>query len=166
MNRKSHISSEGLCREYQHSVPNCSRGKPLCRACARLGRLFFAVPRGRVCHKGVQKVSGSGRYLVNGHKKCSLVGLRWFVEAAYFPHELQCSPVNLFVRHGRFEVEEGLDVSTHIHYLHTSGLADVPQDSLPGSFRLSSEPISSQDRIMVVLPDRSCHLYFYQYPDP
>jgi hypothetical protein len=30
---------------------------------------------------------------------------------------LQRGPMNLFVRHWRFEVEQGLDVSTHKRYL-------------------------------------------------
>jgi hypothetical protein len=42
------------------------------------------------------------------------------VEAAYFSHELKCGIVYLVFRHRRFEVEEGLDVSTHMRYLNVS----------------------------------------------
>ena len=108
-----------------------SRGKPLSCARSCLGSLVSTVPRRRACLKRFQKASGSCRYLVNSRKECSFVGLRWLVEAAYFSHELPCGLMNLFVRHRRFEVEKGLDVSAHKRYLDVEELANRDADSLP-----------------------------------
>src|SRR5206468_7285321 len=100
------------------------RREPLSSARSRLGSLFFTAPRRRVRLERVQKVSGNSGDLVDGRKECGFVGFRRFVEAAHFPHELQRGRTNLFVRHGRFEVEEGLDVSAHRRYLDVSTILD------------------------------------------
>src|SRR6266581_2252991 len=94
-----------------------TRREPLGGARPRLGSFFFTVPRRCVRLERAQKVPGNSGDLVDGRKECGLVRFRWLVEAAHFPHELQRGRADLFVGHGRFEVEEGLDVSAHRRYL-------------------------------------------------
>ena len=92
-------------------------GKPQRRACMCPGRVLCPVLRRRVRFKRHEQLAGNCCNLVNRGKECSFVGFRWLVEAAHFPHELEGGRTNLCVRHWRFEVEEGLDISTHKRYL-------------------------------------------------
>jgi len=66
-----------------------STGEPLSGSSSCLGSLVSSIPRWSVCRKRAQKISGNGRYLVDGGKKWGLVGFRWLVEAAQLSHELQ-----------------------------------------------------------------------------
>src|SRR6266568_1440225 len=88
-------------------------GKPLSSACPSLGSLFFAIPRRRIRLKRRQEVPGNCRYLFNRREERTFVDFRWLVEAAHFSHELQGGRADLFFGHGRLEIEEGFDVSTH-----------------------------------------------------
>jgi len=112
-------------RPRRKPTASCSRGKPLSSARSRLDSLCCTVPRRRARLKRVQQVSANRRYLVNSGKERRFIGFRWLVEAAYFSHELQRGPANLVVRHRRFEVEKGFDVSTHKRYLDVSGPSNV-----------------------------------------
>src|SRR5437773_5062479 len=98
--------------------------EPLSSARSRLGSLFFTVPRRCVRLERVQQVSGTSGDLVDGLKECSFIAIRGSDVDTNFPHELQGGRANLFVRHGRFEVEEGLDVSAHKRYLDVSTILD------------------------------------------
>ena len=75
------------------------------RACSRLRSFFRAVLRWRVRRKRAEKVAGGCRYLGNGGQERTFVGFRWLVEAAELSDKLQRGRANLFLRHGRFEVE-------------------------------------------------------------
>ena len=53
------------------------------------------------------------RDLIDGAIEHLFVRLGWFTEAAEFADELQRRRADFFVRRGRFEVMQGLDVSAH-----------------------------------------------------
>lgn len=77
------------------------------------GSFLFAIFRRRVGCEGLQKASRDVRNFINGAEKSGFVGLRWLIESADFPHELQRSGANLFRSCGRIEIKECPDVPAH-----------------------------------------------------
>jgi hypothetical protein len=57
------------------------------------------------------------RHLIYGTIERELVGLRRPCEAAEFANKLQRRSADFFVRRRRFEIVQGLNVSTHTGYL-------------------------------------------------
>src|SRR5271166_363579 len=90
-----------------------SPGKPQGRACLRPCCLFCPIPRPSVRLKRVKEFSGDGRYLLNSSTERGFICPRRLIEAANLAHELQRRRKNFCLGHGWFEIEEGLDISTH-----------------------------------------------------
>jgi hypothetical protein len=63
--------------------------------------------------QGSEQPARSGFNFIDGMKKCRLIRLRGAVESADLAYELQRGGPNLIVCDRRFEVEQGLDASTH-----------------------------------------------------
>jgi hypothetical protein len=53
-------------------------------------------------------------YFIDCRHERGFVGLRRFVEAGDFAHELNGSGANLFVRDGRFEIEKDFNIPAHL----------------------------------------------------
>jgi hypothetical protein len=80
---------------------------------SRFRRLFFAIPRRCTGFESTKKMSRDFGYLIDcGHER-AFVGLRWFVKAADFSHELKRGSANLFGSDWRFEIEKDFDIPAH-----------------------------------------------------
>jgi hypothetical protein len=74
---------------------------------------FFPILGRRIGFERMEETSRDCGYFIDGGKKRSFVGLRWFIKASDLSHELQRCSANLFVIHWWIEVEERLDISAH-----------------------------------------------------
>jgi hypothetical protein len=79
----------------------------------------------------LKKIACCLRHLVNSLIEGEFIGLGRLCEAAEFADELQRRRADFFVRCGRFEVVQGLNVSTHRIVLppNTSGFVHQVIDS-------------------------------------
>src|SRR6266571_8198165 len=91
-----------------------SPAEPLDSAHLRFRRLFLPIFRGCRRLERAEKPTRDPGDIVNGRIERGLVRLGWFVEAADLPDELQRGSTNLFLRDRWFNVEERLNVSTHL----------------------------------------------------
>jgi hypothetical protein len=87
--------------------------KALSRPSASLGSFNFSIPRRSVRNKGAKEFVGCLRDLLHGAIESDFVSLGGLRETTKFPDELQRRRVNFFVSRRRFEVMQGLDISTH-----------------------------------------------------
>jgi hypothetical protein len=67
--------------------------------------LFFPILGRRVCRKRRKQPRRDSRDLIDRRLEGRRVGLRWFMEAADFSHELERRRPNLFVGDARIEIE-------------------------------------------------------------
>jgi hypothetical protein len=75
---------------------------------------FFLTILGRCTgFEGTEQAIRDAGYFLDGSQKYVFVGLRRFVEAGDFSHELQRSGANLFLGDWRIEVEQGFDIPAH-----------------------------------------------------
>jgi hypothetical protein len=88
-------------------------GEPLRRTRSRLSRLVIAIFRWRSGLKRAQQLLSNCSNLLDGRLKGRFVGFRGLVEAAQLSDELERRGAYLSFGHGRFEVEERLDISAH-----------------------------------------------------
>src|SRR5208337_2298181 len=106
------VSATSVAR-LQGSYPPDSSAKSLRRPSFGPRGLFFSILRQCVSFERTQKTGRDLGYFIHGSQKRAFVGLRRFVKATDFPHELERSSPNLFVSYRRIEVEEGLDIPAH-----------------------------------------------------
>jgi hypothetical protein len=88
-------------------------GKSARGAELRFGGFLFSGFCRRIGRQRVQKLAGSGLYVVYGAEKSHFIGLRGTVEPADLPDELARRGANLIVGDRRFKVKQGFDASTH-----------------------------------------------------
>src|SRR5260370_37786982 len=84
----------------------------------------------------MQKSRRSFGDFIDSRLKRSFVSLRWFAEAADFPHELQRGIPNFFRCHRRIKVEQNSDVPAHGDHLKTSQSAIIghpPPPAIPNN---------------------------------
>jgi hypothetical protein len=91
----------------------CLSAESLGRTRFRLGRFFFPILGWSSGVERVQKARRDARNFVDGSLKCGFICFGGFVEAGYFPYELQRRGSNFFIGDGRIEVEKGLDIPAH-----------------------------------------------------
>jgi hypothetical protein len=84
------------------------------RAGSRFRRFFFAILGGRCGLERMKQASGDGGYLVDGCEERGFIGLRWLVQAADFPDELERGRADFLLSDWRIEVEERLDIPAHL----------------------------------------------------
>jgi hypothetical protein len=92
-------------------APSCAESFGGSRA--SLGRFFFPVFRRRSGFERTEKAGRDLRDLVHGVEERAFIRLGRFVEAAYFPHELQGSGANFVGSDGRIKIVKGSDISAH-----------------------------------------------------
>src|SRR5579863_6508370 len=80
---------------------------------ASLGGFLFPVFRRRSGCERTEKASGDRRDLIHGGEERTFIRLGRFVEAAYFPYELQGSGANFVGSDGRIKIVKGSDISAH-----------------------------------------------------
>jgi hypothetical protein len=85
-----------------------------------LAAYFARFLGGEFAPSDSRSLAGCCCHLVNGVEECGFVEFRWFVVAAYFPHELQGGGTDLFIVDGRIEIEEDSEVSAHWRHLDES----------------------------------------------
>ena len=76
-------------------------------------RLFFSILRRGIGVEGMQKTRRDAGYFIDSSQKRGFVSLGRFVKTCDFSHELERGGSNLFIGHGRIEIEESLDITAH-----------------------------------------------------
>jgi hypothetical protein len=90
-----------------------SSTESFCASSLRFGGLFFAIPRRSIRFERTKKTSRDPGYFIDCGQERAFVGLRRFVEAADFSHELKRSGTNLFACDWRIEIEKDFDIPAH-----------------------------------------------------
>jgi hypothetical protein len=101
-------------RTLEGEVIVSSPAESLSGARLRFRRFFLPIFRGCGRLERVEKPTRDPGDVVDGRIESGLVRLGWFGEAADLPDELQRCGENLFLRDRWFNVEERLNVSTHL----------------------------------------------------
>lgn len=91
------------------SLSVASRGKPR----PRLGRLVFAIARGKVCGQAIDQLPRRGGDLFDGGFKRRCIGVTGMLITADLAHKLQRCGANFLVRGRRVEVEERANAAAH-----------------------------------------------------
>lgn len=90
-----------------------SSGEPFHGSSFGLCRFFLPVSRRRAGFKRPDKTRGDFGYVMDRSAERGFVGLRWLVESADFPDELQRGGLDFLGRNGWIEVEQWLYVAAH-----------------------------------------------------
>ena len=77
------------------------------------GGFVFAVSGCSCGFERAEQAHGSGGDFVDGGVERFFVGLRWLIEAADFPDELERSGAHFLGSNGRIEIKQWFDVSAH-----------------------------------------------------
>ncbi|HWX28183.1 MAG TPA: hypothetical protein VNZ53_12205 [Steroidobacteraceae bacterium] len=100
--------------DQRNARADASGGKSFRGAGSRLGGFFFSASHWGIRMERTQQSARSGFDFVNGGKERGFIVFGRFGETADLAHKLQGRSANFLVGHGRFEVEQGLDVSAHV----------------------------------------------------